>query len=86
MPQARKYIAETMGVQYAEGVILDIHGMWEEANSRVPMIGLLSLGSDPTNNIDTLSKKLGLGRNCVFGGQCSLDTFIPKASFEHSFP
>lgn len=61
LPQARKYIAEAMGVQYAEGVILDIHGMWEEANSRVPMIGLLSLGSDPTNNIETLARKLGLG-------------------------
>ena len=55
-----------MGVQYAEGVILDIHSMWEEANSRVPMIGLLSLGSDPTNSIDSLSKKLGLGKDFVF--------------------
>jgi len=72
LPQARKYIAETMGVQYAEGVILDIHSMWEEANSRVPMIGLLSLGSDPTNNIDTLSKKLGLGKDLIVGAETNI--------------
>ena len=61
LPQARKYIAETMGKKYAEGVILDMEAMWEESNIRVPMICFLSLGSDPTNAIDSLSKKKELG-------------------------
>jgi len=50
-----------VGVRYAEGVLLDVEKMWEESTVRVPMIGLLSMGSDPTNAIDALAKKMGLG-------------------------
>lgn len=49
-------------MRYAEGVLLEMEKMWEESNVRVPMIGLLSMGSDPTNDIDALSKKMGLGK------------------------
>ena len=55
--QARKYIAESMGVKYAEGVILDMEKMWEESTIRVPMICFQSMGSDPSNNIEMLAKK-----------------------------
>ena len=48
-------------MRYAEGVLLDLEKMWEESVVRVPMIGLLSMGSDPTNAIDALAKKMGLG-------------------------
>ncbi len=57
LPQARKYISESMGAKYAEGVILNMEGMWQESNIRVPMICFQSLGSDPTNSIEALSKK-----------------------------
>ena len=50
-----------MGVKYAEGVILDVEKMWEESKIRVPMICLLSVGSDPTMTIDALSKKFQIG-------------------------
>ena len=60
LPQSLKYISERMGVKYAEGVILNIEEMWEESNVRVPMICFLSMGSDPTNNIEALSKKHNL--------------------------
>ena len=71
MSQARKYIADTLGDKYAEGVILDLEKMWSESNSRTPMVCLLSMGSDPTNNIEALAKKLKLGqlvlrRNFIF--------------------
>ena len=49
-------------MRYAEGVLLDLEKMWEEYSVRVPMIGLLSMGSDPTNAIDALAKKMGLGK------------------------
>lgn len=62
LPQARKYIAESMGTKYAEGVILDMEKMWEESTIRVPMICFLSLGSDPTNAIEALAKKKDLGK------------------------
>ena len=60
LPQSLKYISERMGVKYAEGVILNIEEMWEESNIRIPMVCFLSMGSDPTNNIETLSKKHNL--------------------------
>ncbi len=31
--------------------------MWEESNKRIPMVCFLSMGSDPTNGIESLSKK-----------------------------
>ena len=63
LPQAQKYISESMGVKYAEGVILNIEDMWKESNIRVPMICFLALGSDPTNDIETLAKKHGLSES-----------------------
>ncbi|KAK3610339.1 hypothetical protein CHS0354_029807 [Potamilus streckersoni] len=57
LPQARKYIADSLGEKYAEGVILDLEKMWYESNNRSPMVCLLSMGSDPTNNIEALAKK-----------------------------
>jgi hypothetical protein len=45
MAQARKYIADTMGDKYADGVILDLEKMWYESTARSPMVCLLSLGS-----------------------------------------
>nr|WAW84836.1 axonemal dynein heavy chain C [Halisarca dujardinii] len=69
LPQARKYIAETMGKRYAEGVILDMEGMWEESKNRVPMICFLSLGSDPTNAIDMLARKKELEFRAISMGQ-----------------
>lgn len=60
--QAKKYIAESMGTKYAEGVILDMEGMFEESNNRVPLTCFLSMGSDPTNAIEALAKKKELGR------------------------
>lgn len=60
LPQALKYISESMGVKYAEGVILNVEEMWKESNNRVPMVCFLSMGSDPTNIIDMLSRKHNL--------------------------
>lgn len=62
LPQARKYIAESMGVKYAEGVILNLEEMWNESTPRVPMVCFLSMGSDPTNSIDMLARKNDLSK------------------------
>ena len=69
MVQAKKYIAESMGRRYAEGVILDIEKMWEESHHRVPMIGLLSMGSDPTHTIESLAKKRNIDCRAISMGQ-----------------
>ena len=58
-----------MGVQYAEGVILDLEKTWEESDIRTPLICFLSMGSDPTNNIEALAKKLKLECRAISMGQ-----------------
>lgn len=61
LSQARKYVAESMGVRFAEPVILNLHNTWEESDPRTPLICFLSMGSDPTEQIEALAKKLQLG-------------------------
>lgn len=69
MVQARKYIAESQGQRYAEPVILDLQATFEESTPRIPLIGLLSMGSDPTNQIEDLAKKLQIECRAISMGQ-----------------
>ena len=61
--QARNYVAERMGKVFAEGVILDIENMFLESKNRTPLICFLSLGSDPSDSVRDLAKKLSFGNN-----------------------
>jgi len=69
IPMAKLYIAEAMGKEYAEGVVLDMDQMWEESDNRQPMICFLSMGSDPTDNIERLAKAKGIGCSAISMGQ-----------------
>ncbi|XP_076449856.1 dynein axonemal heavy chain 5-like isoform X2 [Babylonia areolata] len=69
LPQAKKFIGDSLGEKFAEGVILDMEKMWEESEPRTPMVCLLSMGSDPTNNIEALAKKLRLECRAISMGQ-----------------
>ncbi len=69
LAQARKYIEESMGKRYAESVILDLEKTVEESDIRTPLICFLSMGSDPTNNIEALAKKLRLECQAISMGQ-----------------
>ena len=51
-----------MGPAFAESVILNLEATWEESDPRTPLICFLSMGSDPTNQIESLAKKLQLGK------------------------
>ncbi len=73
LPQALNYISERMGTCYTESVILDIEEMWVESSPRIPMICLLSMGSDPTNNIEGLAKKFNIGK--LLWGFCAIRKF-----------
>ncbi|XP_039248303.2 dynein axonemal heavy chain 5-like isoform X1 [Styela clava] len=57
MAQSRKYIVETLGEQFAESVLLNLEEMLSESNPRTPLLCFLSMGSDPTNQIEMLAKK-----------------------------
>ncbi|XP_043921456.1 dynein axonemal heavy chain 5-like [Protopterus annectens] len=67
--QARHYIRESLGVKYAEGFILDMEGMWQESDSRTPLICFLSMGSDPTENIERLAKSKNIPCRAISMGQ-----------------
>ena len=62
LSQARKYIEECLGEKYSEGVILNLQETWSESELRTPLICFLSMGSDPTNNIEMLAKRLHKGK------------------------
>ena len=68
-PQARKYITESMGERYAEGVMLDLESTWEESDPRTPVICFLSMGSDPTDSIIALGKRQKIETRYVSMGQ-----------------
>ncbi|XP_061675571.1 dynein axonemal heavy chain 5 [Syngnathoides biaculeatus] len=67
--QARKYIMSAMGEKYAEGAVLDLEKTWVESDSRTPLICFLSMGSDPTDSIIALGKRLKIETRYVSMGQ-----------------
>ncbi|XP_033874388.2 dynein axonemal heavy chain 8-like [Acipenser ruthenus] len=69
LAQARKYISDSMGVKFAESVILNLEKTWEESDTRTPLICFLSMGSDPTNQIDALAKRQRLECRAISMGQ-----------------
>ncbi|XP_041805872.1 dynein heavy chain 8, axonemal-like [Chelmon rostratus] len=69
LSQARKYVGESMGMRFAEPVILNLHSTWEESDPRTPLICFLSMGSDPTDQIEALAKKLQLECRAISMGQ-----------------
>ncbi|XP_025057270.1 dynein heavy chain 5, axonemal-like [Alligator sinensis] len=67
--QARHYIAESLGIKYAEGFILDMEVMWTESDCRTPLTCFLSMGSDPTDNIERLAKSKSTPCHAISMGQ-----------------
>ncbi|MEJ1288061.1 hypothetical protein NN561_019090 [Cricetulus griseus] len=67
--QARKYIADSLEDKYTEPVILNLEKTWEESDTHTPLICFLSMGSDPTIQIDALAKKLKLECRTISMGQ-----------------
>ena len=58
-----------MGERFAEGVILNLEATWEESDFKTPMIGLLSMGSDPTSAIEGLAKRHNIECRAISMGQ-----------------
>lgn len=66
LSQARKYVEESLGRRYAEGVILDLQETWSESDPKTPLVCFLSMGSDPTVSIEQLAKRIKLGMLVLF--------------------
>ena len=56
LAQARKYIYDSLGSDFLESAVLDIEAMIEECDNKVPLICLLSTGSDPSGQIEAIAK------------------------------
>jgi len=69
LPQARHYIASSLGKIYAEPVILNLEELHGESDIKIPMICLLSQGSDPTEQITNLAKGKGIECCAISMGQ-----------------
>ncbi|KAJ3166591.1 Dynein heavy chain 5, axonemal [Geranomyces variabilis] len=66
---AKQYIAESMSQRFAESQILDLDALLNESDNRTPMICLLSTGSDPSADIENLSKKYKIDIKAISMGQ-----------------
>lgn len=62
LPMSRRYIRELLGEAFVEPVITDLEAMvQQDSDARTPLVCFLSVGSDPTENIERLAKRFGLG-------------------------
>ena len=66
---ARKYIGNTLGDHFVQAQILDLQELMAESNNKTPMIALLSQGSDPTSDIENLSKQYKIPLSIISMGQ-----------------
>nr|XP_041630529.1 dynein heavy chain 8, axonemal-like isoform X2 [Drosophila kikkawai] len=67
--QSRKYIANSLGERFAEPVVLNFEELLTESRELMPMVCFLSLGSDPSSNIELLAKKNELKCHPISMGQ-----------------
>ena len=56
LAQARKYIYDSLGAEFLESSILDLEAMIDEVDNKTPLTCLLSIGSDPTPQIEAIAK------------------------------
>ena len=56
LTMARKYIYDSLGADFLENLVLDLDGMLSEVENNSPLICLLSTGSDPSSEIETLAR------------------------------
>ncbi len=56
---AKTYVIDSLGPEFGSNQILDLEQVWKESDCRTPLICILSIGSDPTQEIDNLAKSYG---------------------------
>uniref|UniRef100_A0A336MB49 CSON013031 protein n=1 Tax=Culicoides sonorensis TaxID=179676 RepID=A0A336MB49_CULSO len=67
--QSREYIKTSLGKCFLEPVVTDFDDILVESKPLTPIICLLTMGADPTQNIEKLAKKNGIKVNCISMGQ-----------------
>lgn len=50
------FYIDSLGPEYGEACILDLEKTWEESEPQTPLVCILSIGSDPSPQINALAK------------------------------
>ncbi|KAK4476180.1 hypothetical protein MN116_001394, partial [Schistosoma mekongi] len=69
MNQANIYVGDSLGRKFSEGFVLDLDSVYQESTPLWPIVGLLSIGSDPTTQIEQLAKKYKVECKIISMGQ-----------------
>ncbi|KER25686.1 hypothetical protein T265_14170, partial [Opisthorchis viverrini] len=69
MQQARKYITHNLGAAFCEDVAANMEQIVLESDPRTPLVGLLSMGADPTPFIEQAARRAKVEINAVSMGQ-----------------
>lgn len=67
--QSRKYIGWSLGTRFATSVILNYDGLFFDSRPLTPLVCFLSMGADPTPNIQLLAKKQEVKCQAISMGQ-----------------
>ena len=60
---AQKWIAATMGKKFVEPPTLDIAKCFEDSRTNIPLLFVLSTGSDPMEDFIRFAESVGMGGN-----------------------
>ncbi|KAI5704390.1 hypothetical protein M8J75_004799 [Diaphorina citri] len=87
-PEEEKYITQSLGAQFADPVIFNMEAMVFESRPRTPLVNFLSMGSDPTVEIETLARKLRIPCQSISMGQAQeiharklIDAFVVQGGW-----
>ena len=69
LSQAKNYVESSLGSYFLEDIIFNLENIAEEADCQTPIICLLSTGSDPCNQIDTIARNRMHGYRQISMGQ-----------------
>jgi len=61
--EVHKYVLQSLGSKYVDVPELDLTKLAENGNCRAPLIGLISVGVDLTNSIETAAKQQKIGES-----------------------
>ena len=67
--QAKKYVGWSLGKRFASPVILSFEQMWSESRAKTPLCCFLSMGSDPTTQIEAQARRCRVPCRAISMGQ-----------------
>ena len=69
LAQTNKYVASSLGLKFTEPILLDLNQLLVESNPHIPIICFLTMGSDPTRNIEASSRHHDARMQAISMGQ-----------------